>query len=86
MGLLFNDNVGSSGPILSRLHTLMAAARCEKDIGRTLHEIKQLLAEHPELRRFATDEFKRPPCLAVDDVAGRRGRVERYRPRQSALD
>lgn len=67
MGLLFSDSVGTSGPStpLSRLNCLIAAARSQKDIGRTLHEIKGLIAEHPHLRRYVTDEFKRPPCLVV---------------------
>lgn len=75
MGLLFSGSVGHTGQFqhrpltaLGRLHALIAAAQSQKDIGRTLHEIKQLLAEHPELKWKVPDDIQKPPRLVVDNV------------------
>jgi hypothetical protein len=71
MGLLFGDSsqVGSIPPV-GRLQTLIAATRTQKDIGRILHQIKQLLSKHPQLERLVPDEIKTPVRLVVTAPSG----------------
>ena len=73
MGLLFGDSnqvALQSIPPVGRLCALFAAARSQEDIGRILHEIKLLLAEHPELGRLVPDEIKTPVRLVVTAPSG----------------
>ena len=69
MSLLFDDRGGSFYQVLHRpprdqLTTLITRAS-QIDIGRTLHEIRQLLARDPELERHVPDYLKRPPRLVT---------------------
>jgi hypothetical protein len=66
--LLFADDF-QAGPT-SRLNVLidhLAVAKSQKDVGRALREIKQLLRKHPELARHVPDDIKKPPRLVVDN-------------------
>jgi hypothetical protein len=66
-GLLFAD--ARPGPLspLTILIDRLAMAESQKDVGRALREIKQLLCKHPELARHVPDDITNPPRLIVDN-------------------
>jgi hypothetical protein len=86
MSLLFDDRLGLFNQVLHRsprdqLSTLIARAS-QIDIGRTLHEIRRLVARYPDLERHVPDYLKRPPQLVSrNEPPCRRNRIVRYQPR-----
>ena len=68
MGLLFaHDFRPGPPPPLRLLIDHLAMAKSQKDVGRALRGIKQLLREHPELAPHVPDDVKNPPRLVVDN-------------------
>ena len=61
MGLLF------ASPPLDVLVRQLTTAKSQKDVGRTLSEIKKLIRHHPELESHVPDELKKPPRLVVNN-------------------
>ena len=85
MSLLFDDRVGFFNPVLHRSPwdqpTALVTRAAQIDIGRILHEIKQLVARYPELERQVPDYLKRPPRLVTRNEPPRsRSRIVQYRP------
>ena len=77
MGLLFNDGGGRESrntnftPVRT-LRLLLTNARSQREAGRTLHQLKQLLTEHPELSRHVPENLKNRPRLVIDNEQGTR--------------
>jgi hypothetical protein len=90
MSLLFDDRVGLFNQVLHRsprdqLSALVTRAS-QIDIGRTLHEIRRLVARYPDLERHVPDYLKRPPRLVSNEPPRSRNRIVRYQPRRNHGD
>jgi hypothetical protein len=79
MGMLFADIDGFPAlPPVTRLQCLMnVVARTQRDLARFHQEVREILAAHPELKRYVSEEFKKPPRLVIDNAPPRRGQVPR---------
>ena len=93
MGLLFNEGPGDGNQVrfqpagaLARLQALIAATSSRGDAGRSLHEIRQLVAKHPELEQHVPDNMKKPPHLIVYNEPPQSGCVLPHRPRRNLDD
>jgi hypothetical protein len=62
MGQLFPDiDRFPSLPPVTQLQCLMnVITRTQRDLARFQHEVKQILALHPELEQYVPDNFRRP--------------------------
>lgn len=74
MGLIYTD-VGSSNcrrlPPMTQLDLLVGnIGRAQSDIAEYLHQIRQILAEHPELERHLPESFVKP-VVVIDHGSSR---------------
>ena len=71
-------------PAVTKLQCLLnVIARTQRDLARFHHEVKQILAAHPTLERYVSEEFQKPLRLIVDNTQPRRRKNVRYRGRQN---